>query len=170
MGWASGPSLAWVLALRQAKDCFDSADRHPYTAAQVLIITRKTVSRETNSNLVKRHGTFARVLSFLLLGFIVYGTTVEAAHTHGRVSVSNSAVGVSKLSDPATDTKTGTTLLGCSDCLICQLHQGFSTSLISVAPSLLPSALKSRLFSATAVLVHSETTTPRRGRAPPFTL
>lgn len=107
------------------------------------------------------------MLSFLLLGFIVYGTTVEAAHTHGSVARADSA-GVSALSDPTTDTTTGNTLLGCGDCLICQLQQGFSTTLTSAPLSLDSSPLKSRVFSATAVLVHSETTTPRRGRAPPF--
>jgi hypothetical protein len=110
------------------------------------------------------------VLSFLLLGFIVYSTTVEAAHTHGNLAATNNAVGVSTFSDPATDTNASNTLLGCGDCLICQLHQGFSATLISVPPSLVSSALRSRVFNASAVLVHSETTSPRRGRAPPFIL
>jgi hypothetical protein len=111
------------------------------------------------------------VLSFVLLGFIVYGTTVEAAHTHGNLAAAaNSAAGAATFSDPATDTKTTKTLLGCGDCLICQLHQGFSATLISVPPSLVSSSLRSRVFNASAVLVHSETTTPQRGRAPPFTL
>jgi hypothetical protein len=119
---------------------------------------------------VKRHGAFARVLSFLLLGFIVYGTTVEAAHTHGNLARAKSAVGASTFSDPATDTTSSKTLLGCGDCLICQLHQGFSATLISAPPTLYSATLKSRVFNASEVLVHSETASPRRGRAPPFTL
>jgi hypothetical protein len=119
---------------------------------------------------VKRHGAFSRVLSFLLLGFIVYGTTVEAAHTHGNLARPNSGVGVSTFSDPATDTNASNTLLGCGDCLICQLHHGFSATLISTPPTLDSATLKSRVFNTSEVLVHSETASPRRGRAPPFTL
>jgi len=116
---------------------------------------------------VKRHGAFSRVLAFLLLGFIVYGTTVEAAHTHGSLARAKSAVGVSTFSNPTTDTTASNTLLGCGDCLICQLHQGFSTTLISAAPTLDSATLKSRVFNAGAVLVHSESITRRTGRAPP---
>jgi hypothetical protein len=128
------------------------------------------VNRERDSNLVRPHGAFARVLSLLLLCFVVYGTTVEAAHTHGNLSGSTSTVGTSNFSDPASDTKVNTTLLGCGDCLICQLHQHFSATLITVPPSLNPSALKSRFYKATRTSISSETDAPRRGRAPPFSL
>jgi hypothetical protein len=107
------------------------------------------------------------VLSLLLLGFIVYGTTVEAAHTHGSTLPANNVAGSSNFSDPATDVKANSPLLGCGDCLICQLHQNFSTTLISVPPSVGHSALRSRFVNATTLPVHSLTTTPRTGRAPP---
>jgi hypothetical protein len=145
---------------------FDSAGRHPYTAAQDSNIARKKVNRESNSKLVRRHHVFSRVLSLLLLSFIVYGTTVEAAHTHGQLAA-NSIVGASNFSDPATDTKTATKLTGCGDCLICQLHQNFSATLISVPPSVLSSSLRSLFLTLNAVAVHSQTTTPQHGRAPP---
>jgi subtilisin family serine protease len=109
------------------------------------------------------------VLSLLLLGFIVYGTTVEAAHTHGRLTA-NSAAGASNFSGPATDVKETTTLLGCGECLICQLHQNFSATLISVPPSIGQSSFGSRSVNSTTVTVHSQTTTPRTGRAPPISL
>jgi hypothetical protein len=118
---------------------------------------------------MKRHGVFSRALSLLLLGFIAYGTTVEAAHTHGSLAANNPIAG-SYFSDPATGTtEANSNLLGCGDCLICQLHQHFSATLISVPPSVIPSSLKSRLLDSTAVSVLSKTTTPQRGRAPPFT-
>jgi len=128
------------------------------------------MSSERHSKLAKPLGASTRVLSWLLLGFIVFGTTVEAAHTHGSLRAAKAIVGASNISDPATETKTTTNLTGCGDCLICQLHQGFSTSLISVPPSLVPSALRSRIFNLTAVSVASETNAPRRGRAPPLSL
>jgi hypothetical protein len=117
---------------------------------------------------MKRHGVFSRALSLLLLGFIVYGTTVEAAHTHGSFAAAN-ANASSSFSVPETGTKANSNLLGCGVCLICQLHQHFSATLVSVPPSIDPSSLKLRFLNSTAVSVHSQTSTPQRGRAPPFT-
>jgi hypothetical protein len=128
------------------------------------------VTKERNSKLVRPHHAFTRVVSFLLLGFIVYGTTVEAAHTHGSIAAANTIVGAANISDPATETKTTTNLTSCGDCLICQLHQGFSTTLISVPPSLVASSLRSRVFNSAPVSNYSQVTSPRRGRAPPLSL
>jgi ABC-type phosphate transport system permease subunit len=156
--------------LTWAKKLFDCAGRHPYTAAQDSNITRKKVTREGKSKLVKTSGLFSRALSLVLLGFIVCGTTIEAAHTHGNLIAANSTITGSTFSDPASESKTNNTLLSCSDCLICQLHQNFSATVISVPPSVVSAAIKSRIFDLTAVSSSSETNAPRRGRAPPFTL
>jgi hypothetical protein len=158
----------WLL--QWAKTLFDSDGRHPYTAGQDSNIARKKVNREGHSKLIKKHGAFSRALSLLLLSLIVYGTTVEAAHTHGNVAAPNNVIASSSFSDPATGIKANSNLLGCGDCLICQLHQHFSATLISVPPSIVPSAIGSRSFKLTAVSVDSQTNAPRRGRAPPFTL
>jgi len=123
-----------------------------------------------NSKAVRQHHAFTRLLSLLLLGFIVYGTTVEAAHTHGSRAATGTVVGASNFSDPATDTRTTTKQPGCGDCLICQLHQNFSATLISVPPSLVPLAVGSHFFNLAAVSVVSQTNAPRRGRAPPSSL
>jgi len=125
--------------------------------------------RSEPSQLVRRYHPFTRVLSLLLLGFIAYGTTVEAAHTHGNLAANN-IVSASNFSDPATQSKTTTKLTGCGDCLICQLHQNFSTTLISVPPSLVSSSTSSRVFNSTVLLVHSQVSSPTRGRAPPLSL
>ena len=130
----------------------------------------KKMSSERHSKLAKPHGAFTRILSLLLLGLIVFGTTVEAAHTHGNLRAANTIVGASNFSEPAKETKTPTNLTGCGDCLICQLHQGFSTTVISVPPSLVASSLRSRVFNSTTVSAHSQVTSPRRGRAPPLSL
>jgi hypothetical protein len=150
-----------------ARKIFDSGGRHPYTAASDSNIAHKKVTRKRNSESVRQPRGFARVLSFLLLGFIVYGTTVEAAHTHGNLEAANNALGAASFSDPATQTKATTNLTGCGDCLICQLHQHFSTTLISASPTIVPTALRSRIFNLTAVSVHSQTAMPLTGRAPP---
>jgi hypothetical protein len=125
------------------------------------------VTRDRDSKLFKPHSAYARVLSLLLLAFIFYGTTVEAAHTHGITPGATSIAGASTFSDPATESKVRTNLQGCGDCLICQLHQHFSTTLISAPPSISASSLKSRFLNLTTVSVHSHTSTPQTGRAPP---
>jgi len=128
------------------------------------------VIKERPLNLVRAHGGISRLLSLLLLGFIVYGTTVEAAHTHGGMLTANSVAGTANFSGPGTDVKATTTLLGCGECLICQLHQNFSATLISVPPSIGLTSLGSRFVNSTTLPVHSQTTTPRTGRAPPLSL
>jgi hypothetical protein len=143
---------------------FDGAGRHLYTAAQDSNIARKKVNRESRP--VRPHSAFARVLSLLLLTFVVYGTTVEAAHTHSNLGASTVA-GASSFSDPATESTVNTTLVGCGDCLICQLHQHFSATLISVPLNQSQSSHKSAFFDQTTVSVSSQTTAPRTGRAPP---
>ncbi len=151
--------------MKRAKDWFDGAGRHLYTAAQDSNIASKKVNRE--SILVRPHSAFTRVLSLLLLTFVLYGTTVEAAHTHGNLPSASTVTG-SSFSDPASETTVKTTLAGCGDCLICQLHQQFSATLISVPLNQSQSSLKSRFFNSTTVFIRSRTNTPQRGRAPPF--
>jgi hypothetical protein len=106
-----------------------------------------------------------RGLGLLLLIFIFYGTTVEAAHRHGRVvPPSNPAA--------ASFDKTGTTSTtpktqGCSDCLICQLHQNFSATLISVKPLDEASVSQTHTPQLAPISIRSITHSPQSGRAPP---
>jgi hypothetical protein len=126
------------------------------------------MSSERHSKLAKPLGASSRVLSWLLLGFIVFGTTVEAAHTHGSLAAATRFIAASNFSDPATETKVKTTLLSCGDCLICQLHQNFSTALITfrlLAPPPPERAIVQRL---TPQDFRSQVNTPIKGRAPPF--
>jgi hypothetical protein len=113
---------------------------------------------------------FPRALSLVLLVFIICGTTVEAAHNHGNLPGSNKVTSTANFSDQGTESTLGTSSPGCSDCLICQLHQNFSSTVISVPPSIGLSTHSFRTFNLTTVSVHSQTATPQRGRAPPFTL
>jgi hypothetical protein len=125
------------------------------------------VTSERNSRLTKPHGAFARVVSLVLLGFIVYGTTVEAAHTHGSLTAASSIVSAASFSDPAAETKAKTTLLGCGDCLICQLHQSFSTALITFRLLAPPPPERALVLSLAPRGFRSQTDTPTKGRAPP---
>lgn len=109
--------------------------------------------------------TLSRVVGLLLVFFILYGTTVEAAHKHGRV-VSKSGAQAS-LTTPGSSQHTRSTNAGCNDCLTCQLHQHLFASLVSAgmreevpAPRLLLS--ESGTFSITSFIL-----APQAGRAPP---
>ena len=118
--------------------------------------------------LASRNNAFARVLSLLLLAFIFYGTTIEAAHTHRRPTRATNPEGSASFTVPVNETETRTNLVGCGECLICQLHQNFSTGIVAAAPDVSPSVLNSYLFKLNTVSVHSHASTPQTGRAPPF--
>src|SRR5882724_1116056 len=115
-----------------------------------------------------KRSRFSRALSLLLLVLIVWGTTVEAAHRHGSVSLTNQTVGTTSLSDPGTARIPKLNLAGCGDCLICQLHQNFSTTLITVRSDATTSRLRASYSEIRPVVVHSRTDTPQTGRAPPL--
>src|SRR5215213_9351731 len=81
---------------------------------------------------IQHHGAnLKRCLGLLLVVFIFYGTTVEAAHRHG-VAAPQSSSAVSLTNPDSGASNTSSAKPGCSDCLICQLHQNFSATLISV--------------------------------------
>jgi hypothetical protein len=116
---------------------------------------------------VLNHSTeLKRWLGLLLVVFILYGTTVEAAHRHGRISATDS--GSTSRVEPEQTTTPVNSPSGCSDCLICQLHQSFTTTLTVFRLGDPPN--QQRLAITTAVLpnVLSQTTGPADGRAPPF--
>lgn len=112
---------------------------------------------------------FPQALSIVLLAFIICGTTVEAAHNHGNIPGSNKVTGAAHFSDPATEGTLGTSLPGSGDCLICQLHQNFSATVLSVSPSLAPLIVTASFIQSHSVLASSQTSVTRTGRAPPKT-
>jgi hypothetical protein len=112
---------------------------------------------------------FPRALSILLLAFIICGTTVEAAHNHGNRLESNKLSSAAHFSDPATESTLDTSSLNCGDCLICQLHQNFSATVISVSPSLAPLIVTASFIQSHSLLASSQKSVTRTGRAPPKT-
>jgi len=110
--------------------------------------------------------TFSRWLNLLLVVFILYGTTVEAAHRHGRVLLS--PAGDASQIDNEQTKNLGTNKTGCNDCLICQLHQNFTTTLIALRFSDPPAQLPQRLATAVPRDLVSRIISPIAGRAPPF--
>src|SRR5438552_18795242 len=128
------------------------------------------MNRRPHSQLVSPYAAFARVLSFLLLTFIIYGTTVEAVHKHGNLVRGADVPGAASVSNLGSQSTLSTNFSDCGDCLICQLHLQFSITLLSKPPTVVPPSLRSRIFNLTAVSVASQTNAPRRGRAPPTSL
>jgi hypothetical protein len=105
-----------------------------------------------------------RWLSLLLVVFIVYGTTVEAAHRHGRVLPNHHADSLVESNQPNSPLSSKT---GCSDCLICQLHQNFATSLIAFRFVDPPAQIQIRVTTTVPPDVHFQLTGRKAGRAPP---
>jgi hypothetical protein len=106
-----------------------------------------------------------RWLGLLLVIFICYGTTVEAAHRHGNVlPASNHATA---FAHPDSGSGIFKTKPGCNDCLICQLHQNFSATLISFKLTAEPLTRSKPASSVVPVVISSITHSPQSGRAPP---
>lgn len=113
-----------------------------------------------------RDAGFSRWLGLLLIAFILYGTTVEAAHRHGRVLTENSDLTFVTHSEKSGNL-TGA-LTGCGDCLICQLHQNFSTTLIAARLNDPPTCVLHKATAVVALHLLSRITSPLAGRGPPF--
>ena len=111
-----------------------------------------------------RSTALVRWLSLLLVAFILYGTTVEAAHRHGRVLSRHEAASVVQSEQPNSPVTNKT---GCSDCLICQLHQNFATTLVAYRLVDPPAQLQIRFTRAIPPDVHFQLIGPTSGRAPP---
>jgi hypothetical protein len=113
----------------------------------------------------KNNSACTRGIGLLLVLFIFYGTTIEAAHRHGRVlhsSSSATAVDYERTSTPLTGKGS------CTDCLICQLHQNFNTTLITFRLADPPSEMPVMPTVNRPREVLSQVTGPTCGRAPPF--
>ncbi len=115
-----------------------------------------------------RGAAFTRWLSLLLVVFILYGTTVEAAHRHGRTLPSPSSAAAHFDNQKTQNLSPNKT--GCSDCLICQLHQNFATTLIALrlkhAP---PTQAPQQVTTVAPEDLLSRIISPQAGRAPPET-
>jgi hypothetical protein len=111
------------------------------------------------------NNALSRVIGLLLMVLIFYGTTVEAAHRHGKVlptHTNEASLGSPGEADTSLNTKSG-----CNDCLICQLHQNFSTSLIAFHLNLPPVQQTEDLRQGQLNSTSSETISLSAGRAPP---
>ena len=164
----AGIQVQWLVGGKLEENPFDTPSKQAYITKSDFSIRTKAVTRRDGLKILRSHTAASRVLVLLLLGFLIFETTVEAAHRHGRVlrSLPSSA---SSIGSPRSDNLAGG-LLGCNDCVICQLQQSFSASLITTKPHSAPLCLRSDVSSLASVSVQSQILVPQCGRAPPFTL
>ncbi|MEA2202588.1 MAG: hypothetical protein QOI89_3239 [Solirubrobacteraceae bacterium] len=121
----------------------------------------------------------ARLLALMLLASLAWGSTVELTHHHGvKAAASLSGAAQSPAADDATATQisssetsgTSSNSKTGGECLICQLHQNLSTTIIAHTPGDGPTETLA-LRSAPSAVVHlSEFTSTGQGRAPPSIL
>ena len=119
----------------------------------------------------------ARFIAVLLLAFVSWGATAELTHHHDTrrldsvTDSSPSNVGVDSNSFESTEKQTNpSSSKSRAECLICQLHQNLSTTLVTHAPGVASSETKTFRAPAILTLRLSEFRSDRSGRAPPSNL
>ena len=134
-------------------------------SAEPQTLTQLTVTSMLTNAFLNHRPNLKRGLGSLLVLLILYGTTVEAAHRHGVVLPAPSSA------TAFTDTDQTSTPLAsknaCGDCLICQLHQNFNTTLIAFRIAEPPTRIRVNITTTLPLDVLSQVTGPTSGRAPP---
>lgn len=107
------------------------------------------------------------MLAFVLLAFVAYTTTAESVHKHGGLALqrSESSAATVNSSGDANPSANDSPALG--DCLICQLRQNLSFSLLNNAPQIVAPPAQLVRTPAIALSFFSRSDAPQRGRAPP---
>ena len=127
------------------------------------------MTSNTGSATARRHAPLARLLAFVLLAFVAYTTTAESVHRHGGLALKRSESSATKVTSSSDANPSANDSPALGDCLICQLRQNLSFSLISALPQLVAPQAQIELSPAVALLSASRFEAPRRGRAPPST-
>ena len=113
----------------------------------------------------RNNAACSRGLGLLLVLFVFYGSTVEAVHQHGSVTSTSRYAASSVEVDSGSGISTNQP--GCNDCLICQLHQNFSATLISIKPVAEQITRVRHSFRSKPLSIRSLDASPSSGRAPP---
>jgi hypothetical protein len=123
----------------------------------------------------------ARLLAALLLASLAWGSTVEFTHHHGvnsksgesfsgaaesTAAVEATATQISPGNPNGTSSKSKTG----DECLICQLHQNLSATVIGHIPGVGSTEAGGLNSPSVTVVQLSEFTSPGQGRAPPSIL
>jgi hypothetical protein len=126
------------------------------------------VTSQPTSATSHQKAPLARLLAFVLLAFVAYSTTVEAVHKHGALSLAANGVSATAIYSSGDTGTSANNSRSASECVICQLRQQLSTSLLSALPqTIAPQEQIARRHSA-ALPASLRFATPQRGRAPPL--
>ena len=126
------------------------------------------MTSSTRTAVSRPHAPVKRILAFVLLAFVTYAATAEAVHRHGGLlpnALARSATVLSPSDDAgssANDSRSS------GECLICQLRQQLSFTLLNAPPLVVAPQLEIALAQATALPSFSRPDAPQRGRAPPL--
>ena len=132
----------------------------PESSTAFQTVTSRLTTRFKNQN-----AALMRIVSLLLVAFIFYGTTVEAAHCHRQVRTTTSQT--SSLIDPSLAKNLTSGASSCTDCLICQLQQNFSTTCLSLRPHVDEAGIHILVRGSDPIGIRAQANTPQTGRAPP---
>jgi hypothetical protein len=119
-----------------------------------------------------------RLLAALLLASIAWGATAEFTHTHGLrtqstltpAPISNSSFDTSESIQTTNQSSTSSRSRASAECLICQLHQNLSTTLLGHALATASVETHSFAFNPDLTLHRADFSKSQRGRAPPVNL
>ena len=119
-----------------------------------------------SSALSCRSVDYRRALGCLLLLLIAYGATVEAAHSHGRVSLDLSRVAA--IGDAGGSQSSSQGYSHQRECSMCQFQQQLFNGLVQAPLFAITPSAPIAFVDAPTVVFPSISTTPRRGRSPPL--
>jgi len=115
-----------------------------------------------------------RLLAVLLLASLAWGSTVEFTHHHGVKSFSSAAQSATANDSPEISSSqtngTSSKSKNGDECLICQLHQNLSATVIGHTPGVGPTETLGVKTPQSALVQLSEFTSAGQGRAPPSIL
>ena len=119
----------------------------------------------------------ARVLAALLLASIAWGATAEVTHNHGartRPSLAQTQLADTFNPDKSVESSnqnpSSSRSSSSAECLICQLHQNLSNTLLGQALGTASAETHPFAFNPDLALYRADFSRGRRGRAPPVIL
>ena len=112
-----------------------------------------------------RRAKYRRVLSCLLLFLVTYGATVEAAHSHGSVTLNRS--GFAAIND-AGESNSDTSHSQQRECELCQFQQQLFNGIVHAPLFIVTPSTQTAFVSTLPVLYFSSPITRSSGRAPPL--
>jgi Protein of unknown function (DUF2946) len=125
-------------------------------------------SSSTRSATSRPNALLQRIMALVLLAFVAYVATAGVVHRHGGLSVATHGSAAAAINPAGDAGSSANDSRAVSDCLICQLRQQLSFSLLNAPPLILaPPAQLARMPRA-VLSCFSRTDTPQRGRAPPL--